>query len=1284
MPDYPINPDTATMKFNFKVIVSICIATIAYTQLVYSQANCNNVDFEDGNFTNWIGSTGTCCPISTPTNGIVPAQHSVVSGAGFDVVVPTLPIVSPFGGTYSVKLGNENTGAQAEKLRYDFLVTAQNPNFTYQYAVVFQDPGHSASEQPRFQVNVKTQGGQQVTCGYYNVVASGSIPGFQTYNSPTYGTIRYKDWSLVAVDLSNYIGQTIVIDFQTGDCDLGGHFGYAYIDASCNPLQITSNYCPGDPVGTLTAPVGFQSYQWSTGQTTQTITINSPNPGDTVTVTCVPFAGGPACASKLQYVFLQSPPVDANFSVDVSCGNSAVVLTDSSTIVAANAQITGWEWIVNNTVVSTSSTFTYGFPGPGTYPITIIAQSNAGCPDTLTRTVNIPQGLDVITATPSTSNYNGFGVSCPGASDGIVSVTASYGTPPYTFAWSTSPSSTATTVSNLPAGTYVVTVTETGGCQVIDTAVLTSPDSIKISPSATDVQCYGESNGSIDLNPSGGVLTLTTSWQHNSSLTAASASGLAANTYAFTITDANGCTFDSSIAISQPAAPYNVSGQVTNATCYNGCNGSIDVNNVSGNTAPYTYYWSTIPPQTTAIASNLCAGQYTITITDANNCTTSAPFTVTEPSELLPNATKTDLLCNGDNSGTVSANATGGTAPYNYTWNDANNSTTANVTGLAIGTYNVTIYDSYQCSATATTTLTQPAVLQVAATHQDVACFGGNTGRAFSTVQGGTAPYSYAWNTSPVQTTATATGLTANTYNLAVLDAHNCTAVATATVSEPTLLTAAITDTVHNICYGGTIGSATVAGTGGSLPYTYTWNTTPAQTTAAISQLAANTYIATVTDDSLCTAIATVVITQPTQITIAPTVAPALCYDSAQGSISLAVSQGTPAPGGGPAGYTYTWSPNVSTSETATNLLAGTYNVTVYDANQCFEARTYTINQPPQLSIATTHDDASCYSYSDGVIRVQAGGGTPSYSYSLWQAGSQLSANNSGTFSGLPLGSYVAQFTDSHGCTTNVPVSIQQPTELLVQSISADSVNCFGYRDGSITVSGTGSVPPYTYTIDHFFNNTSGYFFDLAQGTYHVAITDAHNCSVTTTAIVNEPYDQVVTTNPTDITLKLGETKPVVVLSNYDPATQYAWSTWQGLDCQDCPNVNITLYESYTYTITVTAHPHDLDCKTVVDVPVTVIPNYDVFVPNAFSPNADGANDYFEFFGNKPAIKQLEVKVFNRIGEKLFESNDVNFKWDGTFKGVKQNPAVYVYTLRLVFYDNHVDELRKGSITLLK
>lgn len=1271
------------MKSITPLLAYTCILSLLFNSTAYSQANCNNVDFEDGAFTNWQAFYGDppngCCDGNgdpmIPTPGFIAGRHEIMTGAGTDPIVPQIPVVSPFGGTYSVRLGNSGVGYQAEKLTYQLVVTAQNPNFTYHYAIIVQDGGHPDDDQPKFSVQVLSQG-QTVSCGEYNVTAGGNIPGFQ--NGP--GDVKYKNWSMVAVDLTPYIGQTLTIEFRTNDCGQGGHYGYAYIDASCNPMQITSSYCPGDPAATLTAPAGFQSYQWSTGQNTQSITVSNPTPGNTISVVCAPVQGS-NCSSTLQYTFLQNPPVNANFVIDSSCGQGAVLLTDSSTIVANNAQITAWQWLINDQVVSTSPSFTYGFPGPGDYEVTIIAESNGGCPDTTTRIVSIPQGLDAITAYPPNSTFNGFGVSCPGASDGSATVSATYGSQPYTYLWSNPQASTTQTVNNLGEGTFTVTVTEAGGCEVVDTVVISAPPPIVIAPVGQNIVCFGENTGSIALNATGGVPPLAYAWQHDPALTTPTASNLAANTYTFTVSDANGCTLnssvDSSIVLTQPVSGYSLGGTVVNTTCFSGCDGSITLGTVSGNTAPYSYAWSTTPQQTTPTATGLCAGTYTVTVTDANGCSGTISFTVTEPAQLQTNITKTDLLCFNDNSGTTTVDPSGGTIPYSYIWSDPNNSTTATVTGLAMGPYSVTVYDNLQCSVTATISLTQPTVLQVTATHQDVACNGGNTGKVFSVAQGGTPPYLYQWSTAPVQTQATAENLIAGPYTVTVTDDNNCTVSVSETVNEPTLLTATISNSVDNICFDGSTGTATVTAGGGSLPYLYNWDTNPVQNTATATALRVGTYNVTVTDDSLCTATAQVVISQPTRITIVPTVLPALCYDSTQGSITLAVTEGTP-------GYTYNWSPGGPGTETLANLLAGTYNVTVTDANNCFEERSYVITQPTQLSIATDRDNASCYGYSDGRIRIIANGGTPTYTYSIWENGAQLATNTNGTFNGLPLGNYVAQYADANSCIINTPVSVLQPTELLVASISADSVNCYGYSDGSISILGTGSVQPYTYSINGTLVNTDGQFMGLTQGSYNVLITDSHNCTVSTIAIVNEPYLHVVNASPDSLGLKLGDTKPVVITSNYDPNTVYNWSTWQGLDCQDCPNVNVTLYENYTYTITVTAHPHDLDCIATIDVPVTVIPNYDVFIPNAFTPNGDGNNDYFAFYGNKPAIKQMQVQIFNRIGEKVYDSNDLEFKWDGYYKGILQNPGVYVYTMNLVFFDNHVENGYKGTVTLIR
>jgi hypothetical protein len=250
-------------------------------------AQCPNIGFESNNFSGWVGSRGSCCPIVMTNAGIVANRHTITSGIATDTnTCNVVPIVAP-GSTHSARLGNNDVNAEAEGLSYNFTVTPTSNLITYQYAVVFEDPGHTAVQQPRFEASIVRANGTVVSCTQFIATAASGLAGFQSCNKfDALGypiVVRYKNWSTISADVSAYMGQTLTLRFRTGDCSQGGHFGYAYVDASCGPLQLAIDYCVNDMYAVVTAPSGFFTYLWSTGETTQTIYVN---PLQAITVSC--------------------------------------------------------------------------------------------------------------------------------------------------------------------------------------------------------------------------------------------------------------------------------------------------------------------------------------------------------------------------------------------------------------------------------------------------------------------------------------------------------------------------------------------------------------------------------------------------------------------------------------------------------------------------------------------------------------------------------------------------------------------------------------------------------------------------------------------------------------------------------------------------------------------------------------------------------------------------------------------------------------------------------------
>lgn len=200
------------------------------------------------------------------------------------------------------------------------------------------------------------------------------------------------------------------------------------------------------------------------------------------------------------------------------------------------------------------------------------------------------------------------------------------------------------------------------------------------------------------------------------------------------------------------------------------------------------------------------------------------------------------------------------------------------------------------------------------------------------------------------------------------------------------------------------------------------------------------------------------------------------------------------------------------------------------------------------------------------------------------------------------------------------------------------------------------------------------------MGSYTITVTDASNCTITDVAVINEPDSVSLSVTPDPVTVNLGETIQLQTSTTQTGAVTYNWQPTFGLSCYDCAAPSFSGNYSYVYTVTMTTAG---GCTGISTVNITVIPNYNVFIPNVFTPNGDGTNDTWQIFGNLPGIKQIEVKVFNRWGEKVFESTDINFAWDGSFKGTTV-PAVYSYVAKFVWLDNHSDNRYKGTITLLK
>jgi len=867
--------------------------------------------------------------------------------------------------------------------------------------------------------------------------------------------------------------------------------------------------------GTATANVtqgsGPFTYIWNTGSTAQTIT------GLAAGTYSVTVTNGNNCVTTASTTLVAPPNVFVT-------ANATPILCPGSANGTATATVSGGTPPFNFNWSNGATGQTISGLVAGTYNV-IVTDAN-GCNSIAAVTIQQAPGV--------TFNLTGTTIVCGAGNTGSASANPTGGTAPFSFIWNTG--ATSPTVSGLTEGTYTVTVTDVNGCSAIRSISINVIDDLNVLVTGTNVLCTGQSTGTAAAMASGGNAPYTYAWSNGANT--ASISGLGVGTYTVVATDANGCTTQRAFTITQPTT-LGVNIQPTNPlNCFGQANASLTAMGTGG-TPAYTYNWNT--GQTGATITDLPAGTYTVTATDANQCVATASFTVSQTQAINVTITGETIICGAEDSGFAGTVVTGGTGPYTYSWSTS--AISESINNIGAGTYSVIVTDANGCTGEATITINIISNLGVNLIPRDALCFGDNSGSVLAVATGGTQPYTYSWSNG--NTTNEITGLTAGTYTLTVTEANGCNVIQTVTVGQPSQLTAIATGT-NPKCVDAADGTATAAANGGTAPYQYAWNT--GGFTASINGLVAGTYSVTITDANLCTTTASVTLTNPAALNVNVTAPTINCGGTATGSATAIVTGGT-------SSYTYQWS-NGQTTQTATNLTADSYSLTVTDSNGCTQVvPTIIVNELPAIDIDFNVTNLQCTSVPVGAITAVASNGTAPYTYA-WNTG-----QNTPTISNLAAGTYTVTVTDANGCPAVRSAQLTQ-TAGFTASAPGTMITCFGFNNGSANVVTNGGAAPFAYSWST--GATTPMISGLAPGTYSVTVTDANECLATASVIITQPAALVANLSRTNVACGGVNTGSVTVTpAGGTSPYSFSWNTGQ-------TSATLNNLPAGTYTVTVT------------------------------------------------------------------------------------------------------------------
>ena len=797
-----------------------------------------------------------------------------------------------------------------------------------------------------------------------------------------------------------------------------------------------------------------------------------------------------------QFVYITEPPVLSSYvtQLDIFCfGQNTGFIT-----VEGRGGTTPYQYQLNDGVFGPSGTF--NDLAAGIY--TVHMKDANGC--------TLDQDFELIQPPTSVADSisSQTNVLCFGQNTGGFTIAGTGGSEPYQYALDNGGYDLSDTFTGLAAGSYTAHVQDANGCLYDQAIVITQPPVLSATITKTDVLCYGQNTGIITIAGSGGVGPYQYAFEGGEFVPSGTFSNLAAGSYTLHLRDVNGCVLDQAVTIAQPASSVSASvSSQSNIQCYGQNSGIITIAG-NGGVAPYQFALDAGQYRSSGTFSGLASGSYTIHVKDANGCIAEQGVVITQPDNAVSASitSQVNIICFGQHTGSITVAGSGGTSPYQYAMENGIYGSSGIFTGLAAGSYTIHVKDANGCVFDQAVVISQPASAVSASitTLVNVLCFGQNTGVVTIDGSGGIAPYVYALGSGSFTSSGIFSGLTAGSYTIHVKDANGCLYDQVVAITQPATSVSSTSSQINVLCFGQNTGSVTVTGNGGTNPYQYAMDNGQYAPSGTFSGLTAGSYTVHVNDANGCIYDQPVTITQPATAVSGSITAQLNVVVNGQstGSVTVAGS-------GGVLPYTYALGGgSYSSSGTFTGLPAGNYTVHVKDANGCIYDQPVFITQPSTSLSASVISQINvlCMNQSTGSFTVTGIGGVAPYQYALGTG----SYSSSGTFSGLPAGSYTVHVKDANGTVYDKVVTITQPATAVTATITAQTnVLCYGMSTGSVTVAGSGGVSPYQYTIEKGVKCSSSTFSGLAADSYIVHVKDANGCVYDLQVTITQPPSAV-------------------------------------------------------------------------------------------------------------------------------------------------------------------------------